>query len=149
MIINCPNCDKKFEIDKKLIPSNGRLLQCGSCNNKWFFKIAIIEEKKEIEEKSIPIIENNKNLSEEIEENLSDEVHDNVEVSNNSKEEFTEKVHKKNNINFFKALIVIIISFIALILILDTFKVQITIFIPKKSDLTDILCGRKHENKRN
>ena len=45
MIINCPNCDKKFEIDKKLIPSNGRLLQCGSCNNKWFFKIAINEEK--------------------------------------------------------------------------------------------------------
>ena len=139
MIISCPNCDKKFEIDKKLIPSNGRLLQCGSCNNKWFFKIAINEEKKEIEEKSIPIIENNKNLSEEIEENLSDEVHDNVEVSNNSKEEFTEKVHKKNNINFFKALIVIIISFIALILILDTFKVQFTIFIPNIEIILDNL----------
>ncbi len=45
MIINCPNCDKKFEIDKKLILPDGRLLQCGSCNNKWFFKIENNEEK--------------------------------------------------------------------------------------------------------
>ena len=37
MIIDCPNCDKKFEIDKKLILPDGRLLQCGSCNHKWFF----------------------------------------------------------------------------------------------------------------
>ena len=53
MIINCPNCDKKFEIDKKLILPDGRLLQCGSCNHKWFFKIENNERNIEIEEKTI------------------------------------------------------------------------------------------------
>jgi len=135
MIINCPNCDKKFEIDKKLIPSDGRLLQCGSCNNKWFFKIENNEEKTI----STRVFENSKNLSEEVEGNLSDEIHDEVEPSNNSKKEFTENTNKKNNINFFKVLIVIVISFIALILILETFKVQLSIIIPNIEIVLDNL----------
>ena len=32
MIIICPCSEKKFEIEGKLIPEEGRLLQCGSCN---------------------------------------------------------------------------------------------------------------------
>ena len=38
MIISCPSCQKKFELDDNLLPKNGRTLQCGSCNYKWFFK---------------------------------------------------------------------------------------------------------------
>ena len=38
MIINVINCKKKFEVDSSLIPNEGRLLQCGSCNHIWFFK---------------------------------------------------------------------------------------------------------------
>ena len=38
MIIICPSCEKKFQIEDKLIPKEGRLLQCGSCSNEWFFK---------------------------------------------------------------------------------------------------------------
>ena len=38
MIISCDQCLKKFEIDSKLIPDEGRLLQCSSCHNKWFYK---------------------------------------------------------------------------------------------------------------
>ena len=38
MIISCPSCQKKFELDDNLLPENGRTLQCGSCNYKWFFK---------------------------------------------------------------------------------------------------------------
>ena len=38
MIITCPSCQKKFELDDNLLPENGRTLQCGSCNYKWFFK---------------------------------------------------------------------------------------------------------------
>jgi len=135
MIINCPNCDKKFEIDKKLIPSDGRLLQCGSCNNKWFFKIENNEEKTI----STHVFENSKNLSEEVEENISDQIYDEVEPSNNSKKEYTENTNKKNNINFFKVLIVIVISFIALILILETFKVQLSIIIPNIEIVLDNL----------
>ena len=37
MIINCPCGKKKFEIDPSLIPEKGRLLQCGSCEQTWFF----------------------------------------------------------------------------------------------------------------
>ena len=38
MIIECINCNKKFNIDSNLIPENGRLLQCNGCNHKWIFK---------------------------------------------------------------------------------------------------------------
>ena len=39
MIITCPNCNKQFKIDSSQIPNEGRYLQCGSCNNVWFYKI--------------------------------------------------------------------------------------------------------------
>ena len=37
MIITCPWCEKKFNVESDLIPSRGRLLKCGSCNETWFF----------------------------------------------------------------------------------------------------------------
>ena len=52
MIISCEKCLKKFEIDSDLIPKNGRLLKCGSCDFEWFYTDKIIEkikpEKKEV-----------------------------------------------------------------------------------------------------
>ena len=41
MIIGCPNCSRRFNIDETLIPKNGRILQCGSCNHKWHYEIPI------------------------------------------------------------------------------------------------------------
>ena len=38
MIISCPNCNKKFQIDGTLLPEEGRDLQCGSCKHIWFYK---------------------------------------------------------------------------------------------------------------
>ena len=38
MIIECINCSKKFDVNSELIPSEGRTIQCGSCNHIWFFK---------------------------------------------------------------------------------------------------------------
>jgi len=49
MIIECPACSKKFNIDEKLIPDEGRLLKCGNCDHTWFFK-------KEENIKSKPLI---------------------------------------------------------------------------------------------
>ena len=49
MIITCPCEKKQFEIDDKLIPEKGKLLQCGSCDRKWFFK-KTIEVKKKLKE---------------------------------------------------------------------------------------------------
>ena len=35
MIINCSSCEKKFVVPDKAITSEGRVVQCGSCGNKW------------------------------------------------------------------------------------------------------------------
>ena len=51
---------RRAVIDDKLIPSEGRLLQCGSCNNKWFYKHKLQELSKQ-ESKPIPKIKKNIN----------------------------------------------------------------------------------------
>ena len=70
---------------------------------------------------------------------MKDEEDDNTESLNGSKEQLSKKVNKKNDVNYFKILIVIIISFIALILILETFKVQLSIIIPNIEIVLDNL----------
>ena len=35
MILNCNSCGKKFVVPDQAITANGRLVQCGSCGNKW------------------------------------------------------------------------------------------------------------------
>ena len=140
MIITCPSCNKKFNVDASLIPQKGRVLQCGFCEHKWFFKTENTEEVKVLEKKiSKPVIEDNKNLSENIKEDITDEEDYDRESVNSSKEEIDKKVSKKNDANYFKILIVIIISFIALILILETFKVQLSIIIPNIEIVLDNL----------
>ena len=141
MIITCPSCNKKFNVDASLIPQEGRTLQCGFCEHKWFFKTENTEEELKVLEKNIPepVIEDNKNLSENIKEDIVDEGDKDTESLKRSKEERSEKVKKKNDINYFNILIVIIISFIALILILDTFKAQLSIIIPNIETILDNL----------
>ena len=141
MIITCPCGDKKFNVDASLIPQEGRTLQCGFCDSKWFFKTENTEEEIKVFEKKVPtpVIEDNKNLSENIKEDITDEEDHDRESVNSSKEEIDKKVSKKNDANYFKILIVIIISFIALILILETFKVQISIIIPNIEIVLDNL----------
>ena len=61
MIIECPACSKKFNIDEKLIPEEGRLLKCGNCDHTWFYKK---EENLKLETESIKINEIEENKSE-------------------------------------------------------------------------------------
>ena len=35
MLVNCNSCQKKFVVPDSAITETGRLLQCGSCGNKW------------------------------------------------------------------------------------------------------------------
>ena len=56
MIIQCTNCNKKFNVDSSLIPLTGRNFQCGSCNHIWFYNpnftdSSTIESKKKIHDK--------------------------------------------------------------------------------------------------
>tara|TARA_B100001540_G_scaffold308688_1_gene323752 strand:- start:815 stop:1264 length:450 start_codon:yes stop_codon:yes gene_type:complete len=133
MIIVCPNCNKKFEIDQNLVPNKGRLLQCGSCNHKWFFSIDKIKEK--VNEDKVTI-ENKSNL--DIKTKGTDKIiKDNIDIE--AEDIYKSKKKEKKNINYLNILLVIIISFIAIILVLDTFKNQLVSVIPNINFLLDNL----------
>ena len=54
MILSCNSCEKKFVVPDKAITSSGRLVQCGSCGNKWKqFPLDKIEKKPQILKKKI------------------------------------------------------------------------------------------------
>ena len=114
MIITCPNCNKKFKIDNSLIPDEGRNLQCGSCNHVWFYKIEEINNKVLALNEEI-ISEDIKTKAEKKEEKLE-------EISEKQKKTTISKNTENNGSKFFSSLIVLIISFIALIILLDTLK---------------------------
>jgi predicted Zn finger-like uncharacterized protein len=133
MIITCPNCNKKFKIDNSLIPDEGRDLQCGSCNHVWLYKIEeenskILKLKEEIDINDIETKVDKNN--EEIVENKNPLTKIETELNNQKKEKNIEKQKEtkvsKNTENtgnkFFSYLIVFIISFVALIILLDTLK---------------------------
>ena len=35
MILTCNSCSKKFVVPDNAITASGRMVQCGSCGNKW------------------------------------------------------------------------------------------------------------------
>ena len=132
MIIDCPCGKKKFNVKDELIPDKGRLLQCGECDREWFYSknINTINESnveipdEEIAQESFGIIE----------DKFDDDVVDEDVVDEDKAIELeklkTSKKQKTKQVNFFKLLIVFIISFVAFILIVDTFLVQISEYFP-------------------
>ena len=118
MIITCPCGEKKFEIDQKLIPSKGRILQCGSCDHQWFFKIDDPEKKIVNEE----ILTSEKVEKEDMDSTNDENINSKKEISSENINISNIKQKPKRNYNFLNLLLVVIIAIIALILILDTFK---------------------------
>ena len=126
MIINCPCGKKSFEVDSNLIPNNGRMLQCGICEKKWFFNINHLE------------------IKDKIKSNF-----DKNKIINPKKKEFNKKdiatrgseiikYKSKSNFTFFRFLsylLVTIISFVGLILLLDTFKSELSFIYPNLESL--------------
>ena len=53
MHIKCSNCEKTFQIDEKLIPVSGRLLQCGKCDHQWFYNKEKFEKSIDKQEDSL------------------------------------------------------------------------------------------------
>ena len=135
MHIECENCNKKFELDSNLIPENGRELQCGSCEHIWFYKknINIIEKKEIIEDQNINIEKEqiNKKIKKVKKELHEDEKH---------KKEYNidQKVEKKDY-NILKIFLVLIITFIAIIIVIDTFKSQLSFIYPNLDNLLNNL----------
>jgi len=132
MIIDCTNCNKKFEVDPELIPEKGRSIQCGSCDHKWFYKKESQETTSEINDvtivdeikQEIKINEDATDKKEIIEEIVEEK----IEIKQNNQE----KPIKKSNIlnKIISYLIVAIISFVALIIVLDTFKTPLNNIFP-------------------
>ena len=149
MIIVCLKCNKKFDIDDGLIPEKGRLLECSSCNHRWFFKAVISNNgvKKELsnitntphsfstEEKDDITIKGNL-VDEEILINKEPEIqiyetnNDNIKFKSFTKINKEEEKNKKKKISILNIIIVFIVSFAALIILLDTFKYPISKMIP-------------------
>ena len=146
MIIDCNNCNKKFNVDSSLIPDKGRLLQCTNCDHKWFFKKEVLEKKISPIDEGISIDsintldQNNSSINEE--KSLSDDLNDEIEVD--LEEEIKEKIEinikkntqrnakpkKQKNFKILNIFVVIIISFVAFIIIVDTFKYPIGKIVP-------------------
>ena len=129
MIIVCPSCGKNFNVRDDQIPDKGRLLQCSNCKHEWFYtKITIpIDDNvnelpnDELTQESFGILDEEEDRHDEV--IVEDKIVE-LEKPKNSKKKKTTKV------NFFKLLLVFIISFVAFILIVDTFIVQISEYIP-------------------
>ena len=134
MQIKCPNCNKSFKVNEGMIPPKGRFLQCGSCGNKWFFKKKDI--KNFIPAKPIDGI-SEKNLSKN--NNLENEVNTKIEKKEIETDKKEIQIDKKKKINYINFFLVIIISFISLIILLDTFKSQISNFFPSINMILDNL----------
>ena len=134
MIIGCKNCNKKFDIDQNLIPEKGRLLLCSSCNHKWFFKKIIAVKIKELPiNENIEIFETkNVDVSNDKEINDKASIINKIDPSTEDTDKNLKinKTNIKNNNNFLYLIIVFIISFIALIILLDTFKNPLDKFFP-------------------
>ena len=133
MIISCENCNKRFEVSDNLIPEQGRLLQCSSCDHKWFFKKTekLIEKK---EPKKIIKEDDNKILSETfVEKTIEKEEITSTTLNEETLSEIDDEqpqVKKDKKTNYLKIFIVIIITFVAIIIIIETFKHQISLIYP-------------------
>ena len=127
MIISCPNCNKQFKINPSLIPNNGRDVKCGSCDHVWFYKI----EDNKIE----PLPLSDDFADKEIEDEIDNKIEENINESNDASlqkdiddkndKPVKNKIKKNTSGKFFSYLVVSIISFVALIILIDTLKVPL------------------------
>ena len=137
MIITCPNCEKKFQIDPALVPENGRDLQCGSCNHAWFYKPEnLIEaplssnENTFVDKEKTQIETENQNI--EISKKIKKEKKNISGIKKEISKEIPKTVEKPTNkgSKLFSYLIVFIISFVALVILLDTLKTPLISVFP-------------------
>ena len=137
MIITCPNCKKQFKIDNSQIPEEGRDLQCGSCNHVWFYKNE--EENNEILKLNDEIVSKNiETKTDKIDEKKQLQIKIKAEKNNENKVKISEKQKnlttsidaENKGSKFFSYLIVFIISFVALIILLDTLKTPLISVFP-------------------
>ena len=143
MIITCPNCKKKFNIDRTLIPDDGRDLKCGSCDHVWNYKVEDLNstpltlnenidislvKPEENKTENDGIVKNNETISKNL-TYIKYEKQNNKKIKKETNNLSFEK--KKNTIGkFFSYLVVFFISLIALVILLDTLKTPLINIFP-------------------
>ena len=141
MIINCPNCNKRFKINTSLIPVEGRDLKCGSCDHVWFYKI----EDKNLEPLSLKedfinnedkpeIVDKKIERTNEVKKSSSHskiDTKDKKDLDKIADKQIPSKNKTKNTSSkFFSYIFVFIISFVALIILIDTLKTPLINIFP-------------------
>ena len=153
MIISCIKCYKKFSVEDKLIPKLGRILECGSCSYQWHYIPILVINKNTDTNKTEDIIQkdelsifdknpnennlNNKKIipdddnNKKIIPNLNDNNNDNKKIipSLKNNDDLVVK-NKQKKSKFLNILLVCIITFVSLIIILDTFRDKLSNIFP-------------------
>jgi len=140
MIIDCIKCTKKFVVNASLIPDNGRTIQCGSCNHVWFYKPKIEQSKNEIKTE-ISSHKSNDNILENKKDNYTNEklskTDETINLENfaNIEPSSNKLIYKNKKIIFsvskvLSYFLVFLITFVALIIVLDTFKSPLSSIFP-------------------
>ena len=128
MIIECINCNKKFEVNSDLIPKEGRNIQCGSCNHLWFFEKNNQINLENIETKEVSIApKRKKNI------NLKTKVVSSNVIFDSRQKTALVKFEKNSDFTiskFLSYILVGIISFFTIIIFLDTFKSPLYNYFP-------------------
>ena len=129
MIITCPRCQKSFNIDDKLIPIEGRLVKCGACDHTWFFKqTENIENNQNTATLDTTINEEENREFLRVKQN-KETIKPKVDKTKGSKK-YLPAIKKEKRKNFSKLFLVFLISIIAIVVLIDTFKVPLGYIIP-------------------
>ena len=129
MIIVCPCDQKSFNIDDKLIPKEGRLVKCGVCNHTWFFKPSEnIEIKQDSATPNTTIKEEENREFIRVKQN-KEAIKPKVDKTKENKK-YLPAIKREKSKNFSKLFLVFLITIIAIVILIDTFKVPLCYIFP-------------------
>ena len=129
MIIVCPCDQKSFNIDDKLIPKEGRLVKCGVCNHTWFFKPSENIKKKQDTATPDTAINEEENKEFISVKRNNETIKPKVDKTKGSKK-YLPAIKKEKSKNFSKLFLVFLITIIAIVILIDTFKVPLSYIVP-------------------
>ena len=124
MLLKCDSCQKKFVVPDSAISKSGRLVQCGSCGNKWTqYPIINNELKKKITNKKTSVLKNKNKKNLYTVEYLKQKHGLDIENSNNlENNKLQQNIEKNSGFGFYGSIFILFIFLITLFAILRLTK---------------------------